>query len=547
MTSSLRSRFSSSRFSSRFSRGPRRCFYLSGSRLTVYQWRRGTLTDALLFQRSDEGLADFSTYLDDQGNVPSYMLLDLVEEEYRRDAIPHVFGGDRRTVIKYRVERAFRETPYWHGHIQGREPEGRRDDRLLISAVTNPGLVKPWVERIQEHKVPLAGIYSLPLVSAAVLPVMEATRGEVLLVSLQSTGNLRQSFFVDRDLKLSRLAHMPLLAPEGVVETTLDEVEKLRRYLNSLRLLRRDAALQVYVLAHGPVMEELRRQAASSPTTAYHLGDLADLADRIGMSPAFVTPYADAVFAHLLLSAPPANHYALPAETRYHTLYRARNALRAGSVALLVGGLVGGGFGVTEGLVLERRALAAGQQADYYRVRYEEARGGLPPSPVEAADLKAAVETAGALDRVRALPLPLLSALSQSLDANPDLQVENLEWRVDPSPEAAMGSGTGGRASPPPGRGGAAGVGPTEGLYHLVLVNGRVTVPEGDFRRALETVRAFAESLRTQPGVRDVKILTQPLNVSSTESLRGDLQSRQGSGKQDFSVRVVFRKDDAAA
>ena len=51
MTSSLRSRFSSSRFSSRFSRGPRRCFYLSGSRLTVYQWRRGTLTDALLFQR----------------------------------------------------------------------------------------------------------------------------------------------------------------------------------------------------------------------------------------------------------------------------------------------------------------------------------------------------------------------------------------------------------------------------------------------------------------------------------------------------------------
>ena len=110
-----------------------------------------------------------------------------------------------------------------------------------------------------------------------------------------------------------------------------------------------------------------------------------------------------------------------------------------------------------------------------------------------------------------------------------------------------MGSGTGGRASPPPGRGGAAGVGPTEGLYHLVLVNGRVTVPEGDFRRALETVRAFAESLRTQPGVRDVKILTQPLNVSSTESLRGDLQSRQGSGKQDFSVRVVFRKDDAAA
>lgn len=538
MTSSLRSRFS---------RAPRRCFYLSGSRLTVYLWHRGTLTEVLLFQGGDEGLADFSTYLGDQGNIPSYMLLDLIEEEYRRDTIPRVFGGDRRAVIKYRVERAFRDTPYWHGHIQGREPEGRRDDRLLISAVTSPALVKPWVERIQEYKVPLAGIYSLPLVSAGVLPVMEATRGEVLLVSLQSMGNLRQSFFVDRHLKLSRLAHMPLLAPEGVVETTFEEVEKLRRYLNSLRLLHRDTVLQVYVLAHGPVMEELRRQAVNSPTTTYHLADLADLADRIGMSSAFVTPYADAVFAHLLLSAPPANHYALPAERRYHTLYRARNALRAGSVALLVGGLVGGGFSVTEGLVLERRAISAGQQADYYRTRYEEARGGLPPSPVEAADLKAAVETADALDRVRALPLPLLSALSQSLDANPDLQVENLEWQVDASPEAAMGSGTGGRALPPSGRGGAGGAEPTGGLYHLVLVNGRVTVPEGDFRRSLETVSAFVESLRAQPGVRDVKILAQPLNVSSTESLSGDLQSRQGSGTQGFSVRVVFRKDDAPA
>ena len=44
MTSSLRSRFS---------RAPRRCFYLSGSRLTVYQWRRGTLTDEDRFKIND--------------------------------------------------------------------------------------------------------------------------------------------------------------------------------------------------------------------------------------------------------------------------------------------------------------------------------------------------------------------------------------------------------------------------------------------------------------------------------------------------------------
>jgi hypothetical protein len=266
------------------------------------------------------------------------------------------------------------------------------------------------------------------------------------------------------------------------------------------------------------------------------------------MNPTFITPYADAVFAHQLLVARPSNHYALPAETRYYSLYRARTALRAGSVALLVGGLIGGGFGVAGGLVLERRALAASQQADYYKSRYEEARGGLPPTPVEATDLKAAVETASGIARVRALPLPLLAVVSQTLDAYPDLLVETVDWRADTNPEAQLGASTGtsaGRQSTPS-RESRAGAEPADGLYHIVLINGRVMLPEGSYRQALETVRGFAEALKTQAGVRDVRILAQPLNVSSTESLRGDLQTKQGSGRQDFSVRVVYRKDDAA-
>jgi hypothetical protein len=542
MTSSLRSRYRL-RWAPR---GSRRCLYLSGSRLTVYQWRRGTLVEALLFQRSDEGLADFSAYLDADPETPAHLLLDLVEEEYRRDTIPHVLGRDRRNLIRFRVERAFRDTPYWHGVVQERESEGRRDDNLLMCAVTGPALVKPWVDRLLEHKVPLVGIHSLALVSASVLPVLGVSSGETLLVSLQSTGNLRQSFFVDRDLKLSRLAHMPLLAPEGVVETTIDEVEKLRRYLNSLRLLRRDGTLQVYVLAHGPVLDELRRQCVSGTATAYHVVDLADLAERLRMNPAFVTPYADAVFAQQVLVERPRNHYASSGETRYFTFYRVRNALRASGVALLLAGVIGGGLGVTEGLVLERRARSAAQQADFYAARYEEARGDLPQTPVDATDLKAAVETAEALARVRATPLPLLAAVSVALDAHPELQVDQVEWRVDIDPEAGIGQ-TRGAAVPARGARTAAPSPPEGGPYHLAVVSGRVIVPEGAFRQALEAVHGLVASLRAQAGVRDVRVLAQPLNVDSSESLRGDLETQPGAGRNDFSVRVVFGGGDAPA
>ena len=510
------------------------------------------MTAAFLFQRSDEGLADFAAYLEESEGAPAYLLLDVVEEEYRRDTIPHVLGGDRHSVIKYRVERAFRDTPYWRGVIQGREAEGRRDDRLLISAITNPALVRPWVERLQERKVPLAGIYSLPLVSESLLPELGAAEGEVLLVSLQSTGNLRQSYFLDRHLKLSRLAHMPLLAPEGVVETTVDEVEKLRRYLNSLRLLRRDGVLQVYVLAHGPVMEELRRRATGTQTAAYRLVDLADLAEQLGMSPAFITPYADAVFAHQLLATRPPNHYASPAETRYHTFYRLRRALQASSFAMLALGVLGGGYGVTQGLVLQRQARLSGQQADFYAARYQEARGDLPPTPVEATDLKAAVETAEALGRVRTTPLSLLATLSQALDAFPDLRVDHVEWRVDTNPDAPL-AGAAEAAPSRPVRGAgredrARRTGePAQGLYHLAVVSGRVTLPEDSYREALETVRGLAATLKAQPGVYDVRVLTQPLNVSPGDSLRGDLKGAQVAGSKEFSVRVVYRQSDAPA
>lgn len=533
MTSSLRSRFD---------RSPRRGLYLSGNRLTSYHWQQGGLADALLFQRSDEGLADFGSYLEETRGLPTYLLVDLVEEEYRRDTMPHVLGGDRRNVIRYRVERAFRDTPYWHGAIQGREAEGRRDDRLLLSAVTNPSLVKPWVDRLIEHKVPLAGIYSLPLVSESLLPVIAATKGEALLVSLQSTGNLRQSFFLDRHLKLSRLAHMPLLAPEGVVQTVIDEVEKLRRYLNSLRLLRRDSVLQVYVLAHGPVMEEARRQCTSGPTTTFHLLDLAEVAEKVGMNPAFVTPYADSLFAHQMLRTRPPNHYARPAETRYFTYHRVRNALRASGVVLLVAGLLGGGFGVAEGMMLKQRAVVAAQQADYYKARYDEARGDLPPAPVEAADLKAAVETAQALEGVRTTPLPVLAAVSSALDRYPELQVEQVEWQL----------GRGAGQAPP--QGGAAAYpalgtdqNEADGVVAVAVVSGRVGVAETDARQALQVLSGFSNALKALPGVTEVKVLSQPVSVSPRESLRGDMKAAMGPGRADFSIQVVYRRDDAAA
>ena len=67
-----------------------------------------------------------------------------MKKNFRRETIPHVFGPDRLAIIQRRQDRLFRDTPYRHYDIQGREEDARRDDRILLTAITNAGIITPW-------------------------------------------------------------------------------------------------------------------------------------------------------------------------------------------------------------------------------------------------------------------------------------------------------------------------------------------------------------------------------------------------------------------
>ena len=109
------------------------------------------------------------------------MLVDVVEEEYRHETIPHLYGPDRRAVLERKLAWFFRGTPYSHVLPEGRETEGRRDDKVLLSAITNPELVQPWTRLCVQQKVPVAGIYSLAIVSTALLDRINVKSPNVLM------------------------------------------------------------------------------------------------------------------------------------------------------------------------------------------------------------------------------------------------------------------------------------------------------------------------------------------------------------------------------
>lgn len=519
-------------------RSPRQVFCLSGRHLAVYEWWDGTLSEPLLFAPDREGQDRFVRYLEQTPPVPGCFLVDVVEEEYRRENLPHVFPRDRRALIRHRAARLFRDSEHWHAELQGRETEDRRDDRVLYVALTNPGVLEPWLALMTQRRLPIAGIFSLPLLSASLLRAVSGGTGNALLVSLQGADNLRQSFFQGRYLKISRLAHLPVAQGRQAAEAIPEEVEKLRHYLNSLRLLTRDESLDVYVLSDAEALSDLGRAPASAGHTRYHVVDIADLAHRLGMGNGLDSTYADSLFVRLLIRACPANHYATAQETRYFTVHRLRKAMVAASVALLLGSALWSGLQVVDGLSSRWQGLAAGQQAQYYLQRYREAKADLPPAPAEPGDLKAVVDTAATLAKRRAMPGSMMSLLGGALEAYPDLHLEEFEWRASADPDARVGD-----RSAVGGTGRAPAAGGNGEVYHLALIRGRLSPFDGDFRRALQRVQGFAEALGRVDGVHQVSVLSLPLNLSSQERLSGDVGASAAGKRADFTIKVVLGGD----
>ena len=144
----------------------KRIFYFSGHRLTVFHWQRKTLAGACSFESTEEGFRKFKQYLDNSAKTPTSLLLDVIEEDFRKDIIPHVYGKDRKSVISRLMDRHYRSSRhYTYYEIQGRQRSGRKDDEILLAAITNPEMVRTWVRIIEECDVPLSAVLSVSLMS----------------------------------------------------------------------------------------------------------------------------------------------------------------------------------------------------------------------------------------------------------------------------------------------------------------------------------------------------------------------------------------------
>ncbi|MDZ7734841.1 MAG: hypothetical protein U5P41_00790 [Gammaproteobacteria bacterium] len=511
---------------------------ITSERAIVYQWEKQCLSSGYIFALTEEGLARFEQYLQTNSEDPVYVVTDLPDEEFKYDKIPHVGAGDRKSLIERRLTRSFRSVKYSYYEIQGREQEGRRDDNVLFAGITEDEAIQPWIARLLEHKVPVAGIYSVALLTRHLLGAVGHEGGPGLIVSLERNAGLRQTFFLNKNFKFSRLVRMPRYGTEPYAPVIRDEVEKMLRYLHSMRYLTNETLSRVCLIGDKTLLNELKEECKDRPGIEFVFISLDHISERIGLIYDFVDPFAESVYAYLALKNRPRNIYAKEEETRYYQLRNIRNFMLGSSIFILLASLIWGGLSFMEAVTLKQQSISAVSKTEFYQTRYDMAKERLPELPVEPRDLKTAVSIADSLEAYQATPLPLFRTLSSALQQFPEIQISSMEWLSALDPDTTP---QGDRTAQPDTRTSSSTAQDNDAdylYYQIANIKGYMAPFDGNYRRVISRINQLVEALRNEDDIYDVRIMTMPLDVSSEASLRGAADAV--ATQAEFSFRLVM-------
>lgn len=509
--------------------------YLSSEQLWAYRWRNGALSTPQRFSPDRAGVDAFMDYIAAHGAHPAYLLADLIEEDFQRIQMPHVGGRAGRRLAHRRLLQQYRETPYRHLSIQGRAPDGRRDDIALLCALTNPAAVQPWVQALELLKVPLAGLYSATLVSAALLRRLQLRAPHLLLLTEQSAG-LRQSYYQEGQLKFSRLTLA--IDRDGAPLQLARETDKTQQFLTSVRLLGRGESLDVVVLAPAAQLGRLGAACVDGPETRYQFVAMETAAQEAGMTEA--PALADTVLLQLLAEDAPSSHYTLGLARRYYQLWRARLYLYTASVGFAVIGLGWVGGNLWHYVDDNRHAEHMYAETELYDSRYRAVMSDMPPGVAKTANMKAAVTVARLIARQAPGPQPLMTVLSQALDKVPQIRLTALDWKTD-LPGVKDGVST------PQNSGDAA---PAEPLTSRLIgiptrppqslrVEAEIAVSEDNYHAVVDAMNQFTQELASRPQL-TVEVEQPPVDTRPTVKLSGKAGDAAAGGQAKFILNLVW-------
>ena len=500
----------------------RRLLYLETQRLVAYLWHQGKLETEGTFENRPEELARFIDYLRAHPRSHFHVLANVSEEGHELETIPFLQGADRKALITRKLGQHFLGSPLATAISLGYEKTKRKNEKLLLSALTNPAHFEPWLIALKEADAPLAGVYTVAQLGGRLLKKLGKPDKRALLLTYQDH-SIRESFVVDGHTLFSRMAPLSGSSVAGIASRLAAEATKLHQYLVGQRQIKRSEPLMVYLLAHPQAAGAIRQACVDTPNLTFEVIDNHLAAKRLDLKTLPDDSRCELVFLHLLATAPPRQQYAAEAYRHDYRISQIRSALLALGVVTLLGGTLFAAkqFYDTYSLRQETSALAASEQdLDW---RYREITATFPQLGIDNDTLRRVTNRQGELVKQQRLPDNAYRMVSRALGDAPNVQLDGIEWMLgDGTPAVSAKAGQ-----------------PLTSKAETIMLRGTIRRgPASSPRQILETFEHFVELLRADRD-NEVSVLQQPIDIESGRALRGGDVDEDQAPPRHFTVQIV--------
>ncbi|MCW5592937.1 MAG: hypothetical protein KIS74_12630 [Burkholderiales bacterium] len=533
----------------------RHILYLTNENVVSLVARGGRIAGRKVFPVSGAGQADFEAHVKALRHVPTHLITDLAEEDFRADTIPHLGRRDQEAVLARKLSQIFRNTTYRHAIAQGREAEGRRDDRVIYTAITNAEVLRPWLEVIERLEVPFEGIHSSAVFSGRLLEQLHLQFPHTLLVTFTPGDALRQTYFRNREIKFSRLTPVDLQEGESLGGLVSSEVGRTWQYLDSLRNFQSTDRLEVCVLVHPkdrPAVEPVLRDYDQ---IEYRLLDMEQVAGKLGLKPPPLASSAEEVLAHLFAQKPGANDFAPPELRRFAVIRNARNAIGTVAGVFLAAGLAYAGWNLSGALANREVDLQTARRIQAAQREYDEVTRSTPAMGVGGQTMRDTVAFFSSSLRQNITVTTFLVPISTVLDKYPAIRLTQVAWeaadddkvlpaltpilpKVSPPLKALTRGSEASPASTPRALGAVPETPFSSGRHSVAVLEATVNVEGVDYRSALALVEGFVADIGKLPGYR-ADILDSPLDITPRSAIKGQSSDQpHGQSQARFSVKV---------
>lgn len=394
---------------------------LDAQQLIIQRWQQADLQELACFSPNEQGRADFQSWLQAHPGLPFSLLVNLAEEGFQVETLPHLGSRERQVVLERRFKQHFFGTPLTLAQSLGYQKAQRREERVLLAALTQPSSLEPWLHTLQTCHTPLLGLFSQHQLTGELCRRLALPLDHCLVLTRHAQG-LRQSLVMQGETVFSRLTP---LADSQIAS----EVQKLHQYLSSQQLINWEAPLTVCHLTHPLSHHDLQASGLDQGVWHFRTVDICSAATKLGLKTQLTSSLADPLLLHLLATRPPRWQFAPAALRQSYLQARLQRGLLLGAGTILLTGLLLMGTELLSARHLQAETSHVRRQGDALQAEYERLSPRIPGLELDQEQVQALLARHEQIASQQQTPAPILTTLSQGLSMVPGIKLEKLHWQ----------------------------------------------------------------------------------------------------------------------